>query len=499
MRRRARWTGVGASPASGWVPFREGGPLHCIVPRSTALVLFVAAATRVSAQTSDSTGGASQLIPTIELPGFLVLLNGYDRLAYAHETENGQKVFASTWTTTWDHLRTQRWVHDEDPFNVNQFGHPYQGATMFGLPRSSGSGFWTSLVYADVGSFAWEMAGETTAPSINDLITTGQAGSLLGEALYRMADLVLKDDGGGFARRFHEYLAFAIAPPDAVNRHVFGDRFRAGLPDSAPATAWQVGLGATFDAHATANLSTAVLRRNATTEFSMAYGLPGTPGYDYSRPLDYFDFQFSGLSSTSNPIESVMLRGLLIGRKTRDHGSSRGIWGLYGSYDYISPFLFRVSSTALSLGTTQQVWIAPALALQGSLLGGVGYGAAGATAGIPSTPTSEAIRDYHFGVTPQSLVALRLIAGDRAMLDLTTRGYYVSGLGSDDTHGSETIFRGNVGLSVRVVGGHTLSASFVESIRQAQYGKAADFRLSEGTVTVAYSFLGAKHFSAVKW
>ena len=127
------------------------------------------------------------------------------------------------------------------------------------------------------------------------------------------------------------------------------------------------------------------------------------------------------------------------------------------------------------------------------------YGDCTAATTTPSTSTSEAIRDYHFGVTPQSLVALRLIAGDRAMFDMTTRGYYVSGVGSDDTHGSETVFRGNIGLSVRLVGGHTLGARYVESIRQAQYGKASDFRLSEGTITVSYSFLGDKHFSAVKW
>ncbi len=255
-----------------------------------------------------------------------------------------------------------------------------------------------------------------------------------------------------------------------------------------------------MDAHAKDQLVSAnVLRRNAAAEFSMSYGLPGTPGYNYHRPLDYFDLQVSGLSNTGNPIENVMLRGLLIGGKTGDRGSARGIWGLYGSYDYISPFLFRVSSTAVSLGTTQQLWIAPAIALQGSLLGGVGYGAAGTTAGIPSTSTTEAIRDYHFGVTPQSLVALRLIAGDRAMVDMTTRGYYVSGLGSDDTHGSETIFRGNVGLTLRLIGGHSLAARYVESIRQARYGTLPDRRLSEGTVTVAYSFLGEKHFSAVKW
>jgi hypothetical protein len=447
----------------------------------------------------DTTGERSYVIPAVELTGFLALFNGFDRVAFANQTEDGKKVFASTFTTTWDHVREQRWVHDEDPFNVNQFGHPYQGATMFGIPRSTGLGFWPSLVYSDVGSFVWEMAGETTPPSINDLITTGQAGSLLGEALHRMAYLVLRDNGSEFARRLHEYLSIAIAPSGAVSRHVFGDRFYPGLQDSAPATAWQFGLGATVDAHAKDQLASAnVLRRNAAAEFSMSYGLPGAPGYDYKRPLDYFDLQASGLSNTGNPIENVMLRGLLVGRKTGDRGNARGVWGLYGSYDYISPFLFRVSSTAVALGTTQQLWIAPAIALQGSLLGGVGYGAAGTTAGIPSTSTTEAIRDYHFGITPQSLIALRLIAGDRAMVDMTTRGYYVSGLGSDDTHGSETIFRGNVGLTLRLVGGHALAARYVESIRQARYGTLPDRRLSEGTVTIAYSFLGSNHFGAVK-
>jgi len=471
--------------------------------RLAVLVGLAATAAPARAQMNDGADSSrhrNYLIPAGELTGFLVALNAYDRVAYRNQVEDGKKVFGSTPTTTWDHLREQHWVHDQDPFNVNQIGHPYQGAMMYGWPRASGLGFWTSLVYSDVGSFAWEMAGETTPPSINDLITTGQAGSLLGETLYRMADLVLKDNGGQVARRFHEYLAMLLAPPTALNRHMFGRRLKIGLPDSAPATAWQIGLGATADAHARDPLLEATqLRRNATAQFSIAYGLPGTPGYDYTRPLDYFDLQASGLSSSSNPIENVMLRGLLIGRKTRDAGSSRGVWGLYGSYDYISPFLFRVSSTALSLGTTRQYWLAPALALQGSVLGGVGYGAAGTIPAAPSTPTAEVVRDYHFGVTPQSLVALRFIAGDRATFDITTRGYYVSGLGSDDTHGSETIFRGNAGINVRVIGGHTLGAQFVESIRSARYGKLSDRRLSEGTITISYSFLGSNHFNAVKW
>lgn len=471
--------------------------------KAITIVIALASAHRLSAQTDslaaqkETPGGESKLLAAGELASFLVLLNAYDRSAYANEYQDGKKVFAVTFNTAWDHLREERWVHDRDPFNVNQFGHPYQGATMYGFARSAGQGFWTSLIYSDVGSFAWEIAGETDPPSINDLITTGQAGSLLGEALYRLSDLVTKDNPGKH-HFWHDVLADVLSPPRALNRRAFGGQFRNELPDSAPATSWQLRLGATVDALAHAQTST-LLNRHVAGEYWMSYGLPGEPGYEYDRPLDYFDFQASLLASTSNPIESVMLRGLLLGRKTAAGSTARGIWGLYGSYDYISPFLFRVSSTAVSLGTTQQLWLAPGLALQGSSLAGVGYGAAGTTTVVPSTPTSEEVRDYHFGVTPQALLALRLIAGNRLSIDADGREYYVSGLGSDDVHGSELIFRGDFGASLRIIGGHTLGVRYIASTRDAKYGKFPDRHFTEGTVTVAYSFLGANQFGAVKW
>ena len=440
-----------------------------------------------------------KLLPAAEITTFLALLNVYDRVVYPNETQDGKKVFSSTLSTTWDHIRTQRWVYDPDPFNVNQFFHPYQGATMYGLARSSGHSFWTSLVHANVGSFIWKMAGETDPPSINDMITTGQAGSLLGESLYRIADLVLKNGTGPTPNALHELTAALISPPAGVNRRIFGERFKAKLPDTAPATYWQVRVGANLDAVARDySAPVSLLRRDATTEFSISYGLPGQTGYDYTRPLDYFDFQFSLLSSASNPIENVMIRGLLAGRETEGGDNSHGIWGVYGTYDYISPHLFRVSSTALSLGTTQQLWIVPGVALQGSALGGVGYGAAGSTTVIASTPTNAAIRDYHFGVTPQALVALRLIAGHRAMFDMTAREYYVSGVGSDDAHGSETIFRGNFGVTLRVYGASALGVQYVASTRDARYSKQPSNKFSEGTVTIVYSLLGGNTFSAVK-
>jgi hypothetical protein len=66
---------------------------------------------------------------------------------------------------------------------------------------------------------------------------------------------------------------------------------------------------------------------------------------------------------------------------------SRSWWGRFGIFDYLSPQIFRVSTTALSLGTVGQWWLTRRIALQGAVLGGVGFGAAG-------TVGDQAERDY---------------------------------------------------------------------------------------------------------
>jgi hypothetical protein len=428
----------------------------------------------------------SYLIPALEVPGFLVILNLYDRVAYSNQTQDGKKVYSSTFSSTWEHLSKQNWVWDEDPFNINQFAHPYQGATMYGLARSSGLGFWESLVYSNVGSFLWKMGGETDPPSINDQITTGNAGSLLGEALFRMSQLVLRNKagaGGAGPDPWHELGAAIISPSTEFNRLAFGDRFKTVFPSYDPATFWRFRLGAALN-----NSS----QKDAVLDFGMSYGLPGKPGYTYTRPLDYFDFQIAALARASNPVSNVLLRGLLYGKQYEAGNDFRGIWGLYGSYDYISPSVFRVSTTALSLGTTGQYWVAPGIALQGSLLGGVGFGAAG------FSPTASGERDYHYGVTPQGLLALRLLFGNRAALEMTGRGYYVSGSGSANA-GSERIVRASTNFNVRVYGRHGIGLQFDESIRDAKYGGRPNQHESDGTVSLVYTFLGDSHYGAVEW
>ncbi|TGU71025.1 DUF3943 domain-containing protein [Geomonas terrae] len=439
--------------------------------------------------------GKSYLIPALEIPGFIIALNAFDRTFLNDDrTEEGRKTYSTNPSSFWRQLTHQDWTFDQDTFQVNQFGHPYEGATMYGLARSSGLNFWQSLAYSNAGSFLWEMAGENSRPSLNDLITTGNAGSLLGEALFRMAELVL-EEGGSRPPFGYELAAAAISPSTAFNREAFGKRFDAIFPNHKPATLWMCRFGASVDTHSN-NISAKVAARSregiGILEFSMSYGLPGKPGYTYHRPFDYFNFEVSARPTSNNLVDTLTVHGLLKGKRYGVGDNYRGIWGLYGSYDYISPYLFRVSSTALSMGTTGQLWLGQNVALQGSVLGGVGFGATG----LETDVVEE--RGYHFGATPQMYIGLSGLFGERAMLDVTGRGYYVSSLGPDHD-GSESVFRGHALFTLRVHGNHALGIQYSESIRQTNYANISSKSRSEGTISLVYSFVSDRTFGAVEW
>ncbi len=446
-----------------------------------------------SSMSWETGAGKSYLIPAMEIPAFLLLLNGYDRLAYSDLEENGKKVYDTNLSTFWDHVVDGPWGVDTDAFNINQFAHPYQGSMYHGFARSAGLNYWESLIYTNVGSFIWETGGETTDPSINDQFASGIGGSFFGEALFRMAGLVLEGDGGrpGY---WQELGALILSPPTGINRLAFGNRFKPVFPSHNPATFSRVQIGASLKANESdkTTISNTIEQVQATANFTLAYGLPGKPGYSYDRPFDYFHFEFTTLGNRHNPFDDVMVRGFLLGKDYQIGNSYRGIWGLYGGYDYISPEIFRISSTSVSFGTTYQWWLSRKVALQGSLLGGVGYAAAGNVHQVGE-------RDYHYGVAPQGLIGLRLIIAERAMFDLTGRAYYLSGMGGDDPGGREQIERLKMGFTVRLFGRHALGLQYSGAIRDAEYPDRADSHQSAGTLSLVYTYLGKARFGAVEW
>ena len=445
-----------------------------------------------SALSWETGANKSYLIPALEIPGFILLLNGFDRLAFSNEMSGGKKTYDTNLETFRDHVFHGPWGIDTDAFAMNQFNHPYQGSIYYGFARSAGLSYWESLLYSNAGSFLWETYGENTPPSTNDQIASGIAGSFFGEALFRMAGLLLEGDGAkpGFWR---ELGAAAISPPTGLNRLAFGNRFKTLFPSHDPAVFWRLRFGASLNSSLNDQSGSSSINRNElTADYAMAYGLPGKPGYSYNRPFDYFHFEAASVSSGDNPVDNLMIRGLLLGKDYEAGKDYRGIWGLYGGYDYISPHVFRVSSTSVSLGSTFQWWLSRAVALQGSALGGIGYAAAGNIDKIGD-------RDYHYGVAPQGLLALRLILSDRAMFDLTERAYYVTGVGGSEPGGREVINRVNTGFTFRIYGRHAIGLQYVASIRDAHYPDRADSHQTVGTVSLVYTLLGNTHFGAVEW
>src|SRR5712691_4514552 len=437
--------------------------------------------------------GKSYLIPALEVGGFVVGLNAFNRAFIDSDT------YGSDGNTIWRNLRTAP-EFDTDPFGVNQIGHPYQGSFYYGFARSAGLSYWESLGYSLLGSFLWETAGERSPPSINDYVTTTIGGSFVGEALFRMSSLLL--EGGGETPGFWRELGAALlSPPTAFNRLIFGDRFKAVFPSRNPEIFIRLRLGVTLSTEsASAGLSPSIKQQEGSLDYHMIYGLPGKPGYQYKRPLDFFLFEFTAVpnvSSAINAIENFTVRGLLAGAKYELGDDFRGVWGIFGGYEYLSPRIFRVVTTNAALGTVAQWWLTPTIALQGTALLGVGFGASG-------TVGDSAERDYRYGVIPEPLLGLRLILGERAMIEAQGRQYWIVGLGAGasanaEKFGHEMINRGTVGVTVRVYGPHALSLHYVVSTREGRVAGSGDRSQSVETITLSYNFLGHTRFGAVEW
>src|SRR5687767_2502966 len=87
----------------------------------------------------------SYAIPAAEIVGFDLLLNQFNR-RYFPCCE-----YDTSWSSVKRNLRS-RWVTENDPFRINQLGHPYQGSMYHGFARSAGLSYWESAVYTFAGS-----------------------------------------------------------------------------------------------------------------------------------------------------------------------------------------------------------------------------------------------------------------------------------------------------------------------------------------------------------
>ena len=424
----------------------------------------------------------SYWIPAGEIVGFDFLLNRFDQRHF------GCCDYDVTARTVRRNLRSS-WVVDHDPFTVNQLGHPYQGSMYHGFARSSGLGYWEGLAYTFAGSAFWEIAGESTNPSRNDQVNTGIGGSFLGEALFRMSNLVLEQKS--LAPWMREVAAAAISPATGFNRNAFGNRFDAVFPSRDPIYFSRLQLGFSGQTQASEGRSTTRLRPNeGLADFFLEYGLPGKKDYDYSRPFDYFTFQAT--ASSANGFENVMTRGLLLGRDYRIGDDHRGVLGIFGNYDYIAPQSYRVSTTGLTLGSMAQWRLPHDFELLTTLGAGLGYTAAGS---IRSRDES----DFNYGVAPQAIAAMRLIFRENAALDITLRENFITRVAGARDGARENIARVDATFTWRVRKQHGISIKYLGNRRDVRGGALDGGVQQRSTVGLFYTMLGHDRFGAAEW
>lgn len=129
---------------------------------------------------------------------------------------------------SWNTNLKRGFAFDKDDFIVNMLGHPYNGSTYFASARDNGLSYWAGAPLTFFHSAVWEYFGETTQPSINDLIDTGLGGLALGEMFHRVAATIRDNEATGGGRTLRELAALPFDPVGTVNRLVRGEWGRHG-------------------------------------------------------------------------------------------------------------------------------------------------------------------------------------------------------------------------------------------------------------------------------
>lgn len=210
---------------------------------------------------------------------------------------------------------------DDNSFQCNQFSHPYHGAMYHSAARANGLNFIESSVYTALGSLMWEVILETNRPSANDCIMTIFGGMVLGEALYKIAELIYDRSSFGFERTLRNALAFLINPVLGI-KIISGNEFSLLNPTEKHHYSFKFPIG--FYSLPTTGAG-----------FFMATHLE-YKGYLEKQaltinPYDWFSFDISlGIYDYGIRDMGISITGVLGGKKVKN-----ALFGLYGVFEYI--------------------------------------------------------------------------------------------------------------------------------------------------------------------
>lgn len=319
-------------------------------------------------------------------------------------------------------LDPRRWTFDVDYYVTNQFGHPYQGGWYFQSARSVGFDFWWSALSATVFSLVWELFFEIEPPSVNDQITTPMGGAMLGEVMHR-SSLRLRRAGG--PKWLTLLGATLLDPVGALNAALLGEPSAVDEPLEPMFVRWQLGATAGAVVDRADGLPADRMPPQVLVAVQLVSGPPWDERTRYRGAFSSFELR-ADLSFPFKVVGNLFIRGLLQGQPfSARRGSLRGVWGLFGAYDYAAPAIVRASAVGLGPGVSLQVEPGAGWYLQvSSLVAGSPFVAAGQLREIDP----DQGRDYHVGPGLQLVADLRLFRPRTLLVELIVRNWLVAGV-----------------------------------------------------------------------
>ena len=384
------------------------------------------------------------------------------------------------------------WVVDDDPFEINQFLHPYQGAMYHGIARSNGLSYWPSVAYTFAGSALWEIAGETTPPARNDQIASGIAGSFLGEPLFRISRLLLEraDHGPGVWRTLASVLA---SPPVGINHLLVGDPAGSLAPDAVPFSDIRVQFGTTAMTTGRSRSVSSLARESTASRVVDGLRISGKRQLPSRAPVRLLQNREQRLDRR----DGAAVDARPDCRSRLRSGPSRG---------HLGPLRHLRLLCARRLSLLQHGGLVrhDPSSIDIRIAGGSEFRACGsglsprAANRFGGQADQTDARDYHYGVAPQALANLRFIAGRRAALDVTAREYFISAVGGFGTGQRDLIFVGDTSLAIRLYRRHALGLTYQLARRSSDLLALPDHTQARSTVGLFYTFLGSGGFGAVR-
>ena len=296
-------------------------------------------------------------------------------------------------TASWKSNLRLGWTWDQDDFRANMLEHPYHGASYYNAARSNGLSFWAGVPVTAFGSATWEYFGETSRPSINDIINTTLGGVALGEMFHRVAETIRDNQATGGNRLLREVVALPLDPVGSVNRFFVGEWWRGGpnpVEHNPVAMIVRVGGGAGIVRAPGSGLTLKGADWSSVLFADVVYGDPYID--KATKPFDSFTMRLLAAPGHGN-VTLLRGEGRLLGTELGAESKwRRHQLELNQRFEYLNNDAFRFGGQTLELGLSSRIHMSGKFWLR-TLMGGDAI----VLAGIDAPNAGTGTRKYDFG------------------------------------------------------------------------------------------------------